>query len=49
MRLFLLTVGSFLLTVKLLYLHLCSGVFLVTIGAFLPTVEVSLLTVGRCV
>ena len=39
---FLLTVGSFLITVELLCLHLCFGAFLLTVGAFLLTVGVLL-------
>ena len=42
----LLTVGSFLLTVKLIYLQLTTLAFLLTVGAFLLTVLASLLTVG---
>ena len=50
---FLLTVGSFLLTVELSYLQLCLGAFfLLTAGAFLLTtltVATFLLTMGYCV
>ena len=41
-----LTVGSFLLIVELVYLQLTVLAFLLTIGAFLLTVLASLLTVG---
>ena len=53
---FLLTVGSFLLTVELFYLQLTNLAFLLTIGGFLLkalasflTVGAFLLTVGKCV
>ena len=41
-----LTVGSFLLTVELLYLQLTILAFLLTIGAFLLTALASLLAIG---
>ena len=43
---FLLTVGSFLLTVELFYLQLTVLASLLTVGAFLLTTLASLLTVG---
>ena len=43
---FLLTVGSFLLTVKLSYLQLTILAFLLTAGVFLIIILASLLTVG---
>ena len=43
---FLLTVGSFLLTVELSYLQLTILAFLLTVGAFRLTILASLLTVG---
>ena len=56
MRLFLLTVGSFLLTAELSYsqltvlaLLLTIGAFLLTILAFLLTVGAFLLTMGECI
>ena len=51
---FLLTIGSFLLTVELFYLQLCFLafffllIFLLTIGSLSLTVGALLLTVGKC-
>ena len=46
---FLLTIGSFLLTIELPCLQLCFLAFLLTVGAFLLTVEALLHTVYKCV
>ena len=46
---FLLTIGSFRLTIELFYLQLCLGALLLEVEAFCLQLKRVLLTTGKCV